>query len=326
MKIIHTADLHLNSILNTRFNTKLAKQINDNVFICLEKTISFAKQNFVEIIIIAGDLFDSDNIAFLEQEKFVSIIKQNPSLKFIYVNGNHDNLFNVSTILLDNFIILQNGQSLQINNVTFSTLPYSILPPNTFNIVIAHGDINSEINLPSLRGKNIDYLALGHIHQNKLDKLDERGVYCYSGSLASRGFDECGLKGFYLLDTQTKTYTFNEVNSIIFDKIDIDISTFTDLDFYTTLTNVLPLINSNLALKVRLYGENKGLNIDLGYLKHKYTPYYLYIDFIDETTFLANNSSVVITEFLKVVNSQNYTQEEKNKIINLGIKTLKWKL
>ena len=323
MKIIHTADIHLNSALNTRFNTKLAKQINDNVFISLEKTISFAKENFVEIIIIAGDLFDSDNVAFLEQEKFISIIKQNPSINFIYVNGNHDNLLSASTIKAENFIILQNGQTLKIKDVCFSTLPCSTLPQDSFNIVIAHGDITSDINLPSLRSKNIDYLALGHIHQNKLEKLDERGVYSYSGSLASRGFDECGLKGFYLIDTQVKSYTFKVVNALIFEKIDIDISTLNDIDFYTTLTNALPPINHNLALKVRLYGENKGLNIDLGYLIQKYSPNYLYIDFVDETTFLQTDFNLFITEFLKVVNSQNYTQEEKNKIINLGIKTLK---
>ena len=49
---------------------------------------------------------------------------------------------------------------------------------------------------------NIDYLALGHIHSYKCHKLDKRGVYCYSGCLEGRGFDECGDKGFVLLETE----------------------------------------------------------------------------------------------------------------------------
>ena len=33
------------------------------------------------------------------------------------------------------------------------------------------------------------------IHKYKKEKLDNRGVYCYSGCLEGRGFDECGEKG-----------------------------------------------------------------------------------------------------------------------------------
>ena len=323
MKIIHTADLHLNSALTTRFNTNLAKQINDNVFLSLEKTIDFANKNNVEIIIISGDLFDNDKVAFAELERFSTLVKHNPSIKFIFIYGNHDYSQNKEFIQEDNFIFLQKGETLLIKNVCFATLPCNNLPQDTFNIVLAHGDVSSEINLPSLRDKNIDYLALGHIHYNKLEKLDFRGVWAYSGSLASRGFDECGDKGFYLIDTALKSYIFTKVNGITFEKIEVDISSFTDLNFYENLALVLPTFNPNLALKVRLYGEIKDLNVDLGYLKQKYSSCYFYIDFINETTFLSTSGSIVITEFLKVVASQNYTEEEQNKIINLGIKTLK---
>ena len=35
------------------------------------------------------------------------------------------------------------------------------------------------INIKSLKNKNIDYLALGHYHKFEIEKLDNRGVYCY---------------------------------------------------------------------------------------------------------------------------------------------------
>ena len=69
------------------------------------------------------------------------------------------------------------------------------------NIVTLHGDIRGEIDLRRLKGKNIDYLALGHIHTYARGELDERGVYAYSGCLEGRGYDECGEKGFVLLET-----------------------------------------------------------------------------------------------------------------------------
>ena len=69
------------------------------------------------------------------------------------------------------------------------------------NIVTLHGDIRGEIDLRRLAGKNIDYLALGHLHTYARGAIDERGVYAYSGCLEGRGFDECGGKGFVILET-----------------------------------------------------------------------------------------------------------------------------
>lgn len=62
-------------------------------------------------------------------------------------------------------------------------------------------DDSENLNLNRLRGKGIDYLALGHIHQHREEKLDDRGIYVYSGCLDGRGFDECGEKGFVLVET-----------------------------------------------------------------------------------------------------------------------------
>ena len=51
-----------------------------------------------------------------------------------------------------------------------------------------------------LKEKNIDYLALGHIHEYSQGQIDLRGKYAYSGCLEGRGFDELGEKGFILID------------------------------------------------------------------------------------------------------------------------------
>ena len=60
---------------------------------------------------------------------------------------------------------------------------------------------NGRIELGRLKGKQINYLALGHIHYYHGGGLDERGHYAYAGCLEGRGFDETGEKGFLLLDT-----------------------------------------------------------------------------------------------------------------------------
>lgn len=60
-----------------------------------------------------------------------------------------------------------------------------------------------EINLSLLKNKGINYLALGHIHTYSEQPLDSEGIYCYSGCLEGRGFDECGPKGFVLLTVES---------------------------------------------------------------------------------------------------------------------------
>ena len=84
----------------------------------------------------------------------------------------------------------------------YERIPYTA---GSFNIVVLHGQIASvsgvdQVNLKRLQGENIDYLALGHIHSHSAEKLDSAGYYCYPGCLEGRGFDECGEKGFILLD------------------------------------------------------------------------------------------------------------------------------
>ena len=78
------------------------------------------------------------------------------------------------------------------------------LSPADYNIVTLHGEWSDGgaggVNLLKLKNKNIDYLALGHIHTAAEKRIDERGIARYSGCLEGRGFDDCGEKGFYLLD------------------------------------------------------------------------------------------------------------------------------
>ena len=58
------------------------------------------------------------------------------------------------------------------------------------------------IALRDFRDKGIDYLALGHIHSYQQEQLDDRGIWCYSGCLEGRGFDECGPKGYVKLEIE----------------------------------------------------------------------------------------------------------------------------
>ena len=62
MKIIHCADLHLDSKMETNLDKEKAKERKNEILITFEKMVQYAKENDVKVIIIAGDLFDKSNL------------------------------------------------------------------------------------------------------------------------------------------------------------------------------------------------------------------------------------------------------------------------
>ena len=58
MKIIHCADLHLDSNMTSNLSREQAKQRKAELLATFERMIAYAKDNFVKAVIIAGDLYD----------------------------------------------------------------------------------------------------------------------------------------------------------------------------------------------------------------------------------------------------------------------------
>ena len=220
MKIIHCADIHLGSKMDSRLPADKAEERRRELRASFLNLCEYAKSNGVRAILIAGDLFDSDRPLKKDKEFFYSAVKNNPEIDFLYLRGNHDGLQSY-TEELDNLKcfspqwtaynygnVCVSGLELTAENANslYSTLH---LDAEKINIVALHGQLAEgrgadKINLSRLRGKNIDYLALGHIHGYSFGKIDERGQYAYCGCLEGRGFDEAGDKGFILLDITDK--------------------------------------------------------------------------------------------------------------------------
>jgi DNA repair exonuclease SbcCD nuclease subunit len=137
------------------------------------------------------------------------------------------------------------------------------------NIVMLHGTLKQP---SAFAGKNIDYLAMGHIHRYEAGRIDARGVYCYSGCLEPRGFDECGKKGFVLLETDAHSLTWKFVpfSRRAAHMIDIDITGMTSLPqlHEAVLDTIDGVVMPDDMLRVQLTGEEDGkLGINTDYLE-----------------------------------------------------------
>ena len=58
MKIIHCADLHLDSNMTSNLSREQAKQRKAELLATFERMIAYAKDNSVKAVIIAGDLYE----------------------------------------------------------------------------------------------------------------------------------------------------------------------------------------------------------------------------------------------------------------------------
>lgn len=354
MKFIHTADLHIGSKINVRINN-LSSTIIQRVNNSLDELSQYAKNNDIEVIVIAGDLFDSKNMSIRIINSILNTINNYPNIYYLYALGNHDKVNFLSNFELPKNLIIFNKdyEMITIHDVNFIGInfyndsvldKYKNIPSldsDKKNVLIIHGEIYSgdkieakKINLKKFIDKNINYLALGHIHMNSVNILDGNGVYVYPGCLFARGFDELGKKGFYLVDSLDllhPTFITNDfLRPISFYKLDIDISkTKNNQEIIWLIKDKTKTLGTNLALSITLIGEyseevNKDINYILDFLKDDY----LYLELKDESVLKFNIDKLkdefsLKGEFIRKVFEEENDVNERNKIIEIALKEFK---
>ncbi len=353
MKFIHTADLHLDSKIDG-IPTDKSKVRREEIVRSFEKMVDFADKNEVRAIIIAGDMFDTSGITIKTKTRIIESIKNHSHIDFLYVQGNHDEVSFVGESETPQNLICFNDEykSVTYGDVTITGIVLTplnqkvvydslILDSQKTNIVVMHGQIvgyksqeKAEIiSLPKLKNKNIDYLALGHIHSYSKGQIDARGTYAYSGCLDGRGFDELREKGFVLLDCQEGKVDsqFVPFSSRILYEFEYDVKEAES--FYQLTEFIIRDLTSKIAdnslVKVIIKGQHKtDYFVDKFALSTRLNELFFYAKVYDKTTLEIQLSDYefdksVRGEFLRAVWESDLIEEEKNKIIMCGLSALK---
>ena len=217
MKIIHTADLHLGSSMAARLSGDKCGGRKMELRDTFRRIADYAGRCGAEAVLLCGDVFDEDIPFASDREFFYHVIESHPDMNFYYLKGNHDSLSTVSDKVVPNLFTFDDGiNEYHIGNVAIygtelaggkalsAKVSELCFDPSAINIFMLHGHTGAgegDIRIRELAGKNIDYLALGHVHTFTVGDIDQRGKYIYPGTPEGRGFDETGPKGFVLLDT-----------------------------------------------------------------------------------------------------------------------------
>ena len=119
VKLIHTADLHLDSAFRSRFTKEEAENRRQKQLMAWKELLSFAVEKKVQGILIAGDLFDSPVVSHGTMDFFLSTIAEHPEISFFYLRGNHDteNTFRYQENLPKNlFLFSERGKKYRLND------------------------------------------------------------------------------------------------------------------------------------------------------------------------------------------------------------------
>lgn len=353
MKFIHTADLHLDSKMDALPKEQNAQR-REEIIRSFEKLCEYATKNQVDAVIIAGDMFDKEKISVKTKRRILFAINKNPAVDFLYLKGNHDERLSVEDEVLPANLKTfgdtwrkYSYENVDIYGVNFNGKNTEYIydnlnpEPNRLNIVALHGQVvgyktkpdGENISIPRLKNKNIDYLALGHIHSFGVEKLDNRGVFAYSGCLEGRGFDETGDKGFVMLETNGDKLTANFVKWAERNYYEHNCDLTGETDFYSAQEKLVLDLKAkyleNSIIKVVFKGEvREDFILDFDAVSRRLNEYFFFAKIKDKTKLKILQTDFefdksVRGEFVREVFNSNLSEDAKNKIIALGLKALK---
>lgn len=350
IKIIHCADLHLDSPMETHMTKEQASIRNTEIIQSFLKLTEYASRNAVRVVIIAGDMFDSERVKVRTIDEILDAIRRTPNVDYLYLVGNHDE----STYAFADHNMPDNLKtfgkewtSYQYDGVAISGVELCETNANSIyvqvphqedkvNIITLHGQTGTvsgvdKVNISKLKNKGIDYLALGHIHTYEEHPLDEKGIYCYAGCLEGRGFDECDPKGFVLLsvDSGRIQHEFVPFSCRQLHRIPVDITGLTkNSEIGQKMKKAAQHISSDDMVEFLFSGEiDPTVNIAISYLQNLVKNDFFFVKVKDETHMAINpenykNDISLKGEFIRLVLSCEASEEEKAAIIRTGIQAL----
>lgn len=350
MKIIHCSDVHLDSRMESNLTAAQARERNAEICTTFGRLVGYAVQQSVDAVLIAGDLFDTQRVSAATADFVLDRIRSAAGVTFYYLRGNHDESKNVfaGMELPENFRTFgEEWTSYRMNDVVITGLELSrenwadmyhslSLNPEDINIVMLHGQVSTKpgeelIALPLLKNRGIDYLALGHIHSYQKEQLDTDGSWCYCGCLEGRGFDECGEKGFVLLDVQDRRVKMEFVPFAYrtLHEASVDITGLTTVtQLRQAMEQASAGVSSDSLVKFTFTGTyTLETQKDIRFLTKLFEPQFYFVKIKDESCLEIRKETYehdvsLKGEFIRLVLASDKTEEEKEQIICCGIQAL----
>lgn len=353
MKIIHCADLHLDSRMESGLSAEKARERRLELLRTFTRMVERAGTEQVDAILLCGDLFDARTISVRAENCVLDAIAEHPQITFYYLQGNHDRnsflqkdrkfpenlkMFGSDWTSYEQGEVTITGAELS-EGVPEDLMDRLALDESRINIVMLHGMLteygekgrSESISLRSLQNRGIDYLALGHVHGFRRGRLDDRGIWCYCGCLEGRGFDECGEKGYVELEiTRGKVLpSFVPFAGRRLHDVPVDVTgLLTQEEIQRKIQKDLAGVPDRDLVKIRLTGQvSPEAERDTLWIRRWLEDSYYFLKVKDETKLLIRPEDYrydisLKGEFVRLVLASDLEEEEKEEVLRRGIHAL----
>jgi DNA repair exonuclease SbcCD nuclease subunit len=227
---VHAADLHLDSPFATRNvdNPDLARILRSATYQAFERVVQLCLEKQVDFLLVAGDVYDGADRSLRAQVRFRDGLQRldDAGIRSFVVHGNHDPLDGWSSTLewppgvhvfgddVETVEVKKDGTLLAcIQGISYPKRDerrnLSLLFKRTgpaFHIALLHANVGSDTghepyapcSLDDLLNSEMDYWALGHVHNNRVLSKNLPFVV-YPGNTQGRNIKETGERGCYLV-------------------------------------------------------------------------------------------------------------------------------
>ena len=224
MKILHSADLHLDTPFTGR-SREQAQFLKEQLLSVPEKLAKLCRQEQCDLFLLAGDLFDGA----WTKESFLALrnaLEDCGAMVFISP-GNHDyvnlkspyttkiwpsnvHIFSqtrMESVLMEKLDCRVYGAGFRSMDCGSLLEGFRCREDAKYHIAVLHGDPTQAdspccpVTAQQIQRSGLDYLALGHIHKNGQLKAGKT-LCAWPGCPMGRGFDETGTKGALLVELQ----------------------------------------------------------------------------------------------------------------------------
>jgi len=231
MKILHAADLHIDSPLRglERYEGAPVAQIRGATRRAFENLVALCLSEDVDLLLLAGDVYDGDWKDYNTGLFFAAQLSRlRPAgIPVVIVRGNHDAQSQITrhlelpdnvreldprapeTARFEKLGVAVTGQSFATKAVTDDLAAgYPDAQPGFFNIALLHTALSGSeghetyapCSLETLISRGYDYWALGHVHKREVVCADPYVVF--PGNLQGRHARETGPKGATLITVE----------------------------------------------------------------------------------------------------------------------------
>ena len=230
IKILHSSDIHFDTPFSG-MTPKEALKSKEELKQVFEKIIKMTLEKEIDILLIAGDIFDNLSVNKTTLYFIKSCFENISKVKVFISPGNHDpfneksfysivdwptnvHIFkgDMENVILEDLNTVVWGAGFNTSHVNKSLLKDVKRVDKYNNIMVLHGEITNAkegneynpITEEDIARSNMDYIALGHRHKFLEVKKIENTYYSYSGCPQGRGFDELEDKGIILIELKDK--------------------------------------------------------------------------------------------------------------------------